>query len=273
MALANALDHLHSHGLVHRDIKPSNVIFVRGIPKLADIGLVTDVGATMTHVGTEGFVSPEGPGTPSADIYALGKVLYELATGMDRLQFPEFPTLTADASIHPDFLEMNQVCLTACQNDPTRRYATARDLLADLALLHSGGSVRNVRRAEERAARMRQVLVVVLMIAFVLGGAWFQAGRIKDRRNQESLAKAARELGLQREAARDANQSLAVLSSHRARTAAGEGDAAGAALWASRASRVAPLPDDQSRFSLEAAHYAATILPLRSIYLTGAPLL
>lgn len=89
LALAAALDHLHKHGLVHRDIKPSNVIFVNGTPKLANIGLVTDTDATMSYVGTEGFVAPEGPGKPQADIYSLGKLLYEVATGKDRLHFPE----------------------------------------------------------------------------------------------------------------------------------------------------------------------------------------
>src|SRR5262245_56123045 len=42
LSLTTALAHLHQHGLVHRDIKPSNVIFVKGVPKLGDIGLVTE---------------------------------------------------------------------------------------------------------------------------------------------------------------------------------------------------------------------------------------
>ncbi|MBU6400313.1 MAG: serine/threonine protein kinase, partial [Verrucomicrobia bacterium] len=83
LALTTALGHLHKHRLIHRDIKPANVIFVNGVPKLADIGLVTEATATRSFVGTEGFIPPEGPGTAQADIYSLGKVLYEMATGRD----------------------------------------------------------------------------------------------------------------------------------------------------------------------------------------------
>jgi serine/threonine protein kinase len=98
LSLTRALDHLHLNNLIHRDIKPSNVIFVHGVPKLADIGLVTDLGATVSYVGTEGFLPPEGPGTPQADIYSLGKVLYEISTGRDRLDFPELPTFVGDGA-------------------------------------------------------------------------------------------------------------------------------------------------------------------------------
>src|SRR5205823_5016871 len=77
LSLTTALDHLHKHSLVHRDVKPSNIIFVNGIPKLADIGLVASMDATMTFVGTAGYLPPEGPGSPQVDIYSLGKVLYE----------------------------------------------------------------------------------------------------------------------------------------------------------------------------------------------------
>ena len=59
--LTLALGHLHRHGLIHRDIKPANIIFVGGIPKLADIGLVTSFADACSFVGTEGFIAPEGP--------------------------------------------------------------------------------------------------------------------------------------------------------------------------------------------------------------------
>src|SRR5579863_5955650 len=75
--VAGGLGQLHRHRLVHRDVKPGNIIFVNNSAKLADIGLVTAEGEGRTFVGTEGYIPPEGPGTPAADLYALGIALYE----------------------------------------------------------------------------------------------------------------------------------------------------------------------------------------------------
>src|ERR1019366_3971741 len=95
--------------LVHRDIKPSNIIFVNGVPKLADIGLVAEVNEARSFVGTEGFIPPEGPGTEQADVYGLGKVLYEASTGKDRHEFPDLPTLLDQLPELDKFLELNEV--------------------------------------------------------------------------------------------------------------------------------------------------------------------
>lgn len=148
--LTGALDHLHSHGLVHRDIKPSNIIFVNGRPKLADIGLVTSVDATRSFVGTEGYIPPEGPGTPPADLYSLGKVLYECVTGKDRLDFPELP---ADWRARPDFdqlLEFNEILTKACDDDRRQRSQNADAMRAELELLQVGRSVKRQRLWQQR---------------------------------------------------------------------------------------------------------------------------
>ena len=118
LSLATALAHLHGQGLVHRDIKSSNIIFVKGVAKLGDIGLVTDSGDTQSIVGTEGYLPPEGPGTPQADLYSLGKVLYEISTGLDRRRFAALPE---DSWTWPDrdpLMEFNEIVLRACAKDP-----------------------------------------------------------------------------------------------------------------------------------------------------------
>jgi CHASE2 domain-containing sensor protein len=135
LRLTEALAYLHDQGLIHRDIKPSNIIFVSSQPKLADIGLVTGIGDSKTFVGTEGFYPPEGPGTPAADIFSLGKVLYEAATGFSRQRFPELPTDCDRPAKGQLFQTLNRIILRACERDVAQRYASAKAMHEDLARL------------------------------------------------------------------------------------------------------------------------------------------
>jgi WD40 repeat protein len=188
--LARALSGLHARGLVHRDIKPSNVIIVGGAPKLADIGLVTEASAALTFVGTEGFVPPEGPGAPSADVFALGKLLYELLTGLDRHDYPRLP---AELHAWPDrkeALELNEVLIRACEPHPDHRHTDAAALLEDLLLLQAGRSVRQLRRAERRVTRALRLGVLLALIATIAGlGAYLE----RQRANQEMAGRLAAE--------------------------------------------------------------------------------
>lgn len=142
LTLTDALGHLHKHGLIHRDLKPANIIFVNGIPKIADIGLVTEVGSCGSFVGTEGFIPPEGPGTVKADIYSLGKVIYEASSGKDRLSYPALPTRLDEVPQQKELIELNEVILKACELDGRRRYASTDQMHADLVLLQAGKSVK-----------------------------------------------------------------------------------------------------------------------------------
>jgi WD40 repeat protein len=164
LALSLALVQLHKHGLVHRDVKPSNIIFVKGVPKLADIGLVADADAARSYVGTEGFIPPEGPGTPQADIYSLGKVLYEASTGKDRQEFPELPTRLDRFSDYELFLELNEVIVRACRNDPHERYPSAWDLYTDLLMLANGESIKRLNSRDKRMANLKRVGAVSILV-------------------------------------------------------------------------------------------------------------
>jgi len=138
-ALAAALEHLHQRQLVHRDIKPGNIIYVEGVPKLADIGLVTTISGsrddTVSQVGTEGYIAPEGPGTAAADVYSLGKVLYEACMGQDRRRFPELPTAVYDAADYEQRMALNEIIVRACATKVEERYHSAGELRAELEKL------------------------------------------------------------------------------------------------------------------------------------------
>ena len=168
LSLATALAHLHEQGLVHRDIKPSNIIFVKGVAKLGDIGLVTEAGDTQSIVGTEGYLPPEGPGTPQADLFSLGKVLYEISTGMDRRRFAELPEDLRTWSDRAGVIEFNEVVLRACAKDPAQRHQTAEQLRADLALMQEGKSVKRAHQREQLWRWVRRGTAAVFIGAAAL---------------------------------------------------------------------------------------------------------
>ena len=129
--LASALGRLHDQGLAHFDIKPENILIVGGEPKIADVGLVSPLSDAFTHAGTRAYMPPDG--RPD-DLYALGKILYELLTGR---QATDFPSLPADFLRSGDRLLRSAVALAnrACHPDSTRRYASVTQLRNDLRRL------------------------------------------------------------------------------------------------------------------------------------------
>ena len=172
--LADALHYMHTHGLTHRDIKPSNIIFCGGVCKLADIGLVAALGE-RTFVGTEGFVPPEGPGTPQADIYSLGKVLYEMSSGKDRMEFPEIPTDLSDDE-WPFWMDLNKAICKACAPDLSERYQNAGDFAEAL---------QKVGEKRPETFLRRTALLLAKAALFIIGsaliGASLHAGKYQQQ--------------------------------------------------------------------------------------------
>jgi eukaryotic-like serine/threonine-protein kinase len=151
--LCSALATAHAGGVVHRDVKPQNVMILDSktelLAKLTDFGIARQVGSELTTltatgqvIGTPDYLSPEQvigePGGPSSDLYALGVVLYELATAhlpfeadtplaaASRRMVVDAPPLTIYRRDIPAPLQ--DVILLALRRDASQRFADAAGL-------------------------------------------------------------------------------------------------------------------------------------------------
>ncbi|HMF18734.1 MAG TPA: protein kinase, partial [Gemmataceae bacterium] len=218
--LARAMHYAHERGIVHRDLKPGNVLLTgTGAPKITDFGLAKHLeaptGQTQTGqvVGTPEYMAPEqasgqvrGIG-PSADVYALGAILYSLVTGrppfraatlLDTLEQVREREPIPPGQLQPGLArDLETICLKCLQKDPRRRYGTAADLSDDLQRFLEGQPVlaRPVGRIE-RGVRWccRYPLVaalVVLLFLAVAGASWGWLTAVNERDETEVQRQAA----------------------------------------------------------------------------------
>lgn len=161
--LCASLETLHAHALVHRDVKPGNLLRVGGKVVLGDYGLAAPPGAPFDFKGTEGFVPSEGTADAAADLFALGKTLYELWTGCDRLEFPTIPKKLLQS---PEWMKngaaFNEFLLRACSPQSSQRYQSATEFAEGLKAAAAGRLRRTTRR---------RWLVTATATAGVLAGA------------------------------------------------------------------------------------------------------
>lgn len=165
MIVAQSVAHAHERGVVHRDLKPSNVLLdLDGRPKLADFGLAKDLSVHAPHgvtrpgflIGTPAHMAPEQAagdtsGQPAVDIYGLGALLYHLLTGCAPHSAPTLEAIIRqiidEAPLAPRTLvadvpaPIEAITLRCLAKRPESRYATARDVAAELERFLSGQPV------------------------------------------------------------------------------------------------------------------------------------
>jgi serine/threonine protein kinase len=210
--IAEALDRAHRGGIVHRDLKPGNVMLVRTGAKLLDFGLARSVGLAptdgpMSHsptmsrpltaegaiVGTFQYMAPEQlegkEADARSDLWALGCVLYEMATGARPfagesqasliaaiMTSEPRPMMELEPVTPPGLEKLVRQCL---KKDPESRPQSARDVAFILDLIASeslGATAVSHRAASTRARRSTPWIQAAIAVAILAAG--FVAGRL-----------------------------------------------------------------------------------------------
>ena len=128
--LVRGLQILHESGFTHRDVRPSNIIFVNDVPKLADIDLLAGNDAALASYIPRNYAAPEGSHSNLADIFSLGKTLYEMCTGLPVQAYPSLPPDVRYWHDHQLLLKLNKIMARACARDLRKRYNSAQMLNA-----------------------------------------------------------------------------------------------------------------------------------------------
>jgi serine/threonine-protein kinase len=232
-AVCAAVQAAHAHLIVHLDLKPSNILVDEGRVKLLDFGTAKlidpDATGTRTMSLTPLYASPEqlrgDPVSVASDVYSLGLILYELASGAWPFRRPASIVSVAErAAGHRDPLpldhaisalaaalrgtsparlrqglrgDLDAICRKAIDHDPVRRYASVAELADDLARLQAGDPVRARGRSLGYRVRKRArrhawaIAAAVVVVASLSAAAAYSAGQARAARQAARQATAA----------------------------------------------------------------------------------
>ncbi len=206
LEICDALEYIHSHGVVHRDLKPENIMVdADDHIKLIDFGIAGATGmrrltfAKLTQaMGTPDYISPEQVkskrGDARSDIYALGVMLYEMLTGEvpfhgpnafaimnDRLLNNPPPPRELNPEISP---QLQEIIYRAIERNPANRYASAKEFAHDLRHQDEVGvaerpELRDWKKRKSPWVRQAVFYTAMALIPVVLFGLMFYFAKHK----------------------------------------------------------------------------------------------
>ncbi len=226
--LARAMQHAHDKGIVHRDLKPGNVLLTMdGTVKIGDFGLarrMDDAALTASWevLGTPCYMAPEqarGSASavgPTADVYALGAMLYEGLVGRPPFKaatpLETIRQLIDEEPVPPRRLlpnlprDLETICLKCLEKAPARRYATALALAEDLERFLAGRPIlaRPVGRLERivKWARRQPLAAALLGVVCLCTLAGLTGVSLAWQRAEGARQTALNEAGARKEAYR-----------------------------------------------------------------------
>jgi serine/threonine-protein kinase len=206
LGLCDALDYIHSQGVVHRDLKPENIMVgPNDQVKLIDFGIAANAGsrrltfAKLTEaMGTPDYISAEQVkgkrGDARSDVYSLGIMFYEMLTGKvpftgpnpfvimnERLLNNPIPPREVNPEVSP---QLQEIIYRALERDPNKRYPNAHEFALDLQHPEKVGvadraELTNWKQRRSPVARQILFYVMLALIPVVVFGLMLLLARNK----------------------------------------------------------------------------------------------